>query len=39
MNSPQVIYRSEFFGLESVINLQFVFLTFCKSAYLGEFLD
>lgn len=39
MNSPKVIYRSEFFGLESVVNLQFVFLTFCKSAYLGKSLD
>lgn len=39
MNSPQVIYPSEFFVFESVVNLQFVFLTFCKSAYLGKFLD
>lgn len=39
MNTPKVIYPSEFFGLESVINLQFIFLTFCKSDYLGKFLD
>lgn len=39
MNSPKVIYSSKFFGLESVINLQFVFLTLSKSHYLAKFLE
>lgn len=39
MNSPKVIYPSEFFGFEHAINLQFLFLTLCKLDYLGKSLD